>query len=117
MATKSSNETVLKVDVEPFKLALPQELMVTPKFSVEVSNKVTAKVFAYWDNTEGSDKYDVKMVSTKTGKSTNGYYSGRSTFRHLFDVMQFIIDVSTQLNVKKRTRRTIEVDENTDDED
>jgi hypothetical protein len=118
MTRKVKNATVTAEAVEstPFTLDLPLELEITPAWIVQVSPTKSAFVYKYTvpgNNHEPDthDEYEVRIANTKTRVGNSNDYYSRQNFRHLHEVKHSIINASHNLNIKKKTRRTVEVDE------
>lgn len=115
--TNTNTEVVDQVESEPFRLVLPPDLTQSPKWNVKLSPKRSALIYAepYATKDGGSStRYDLMIIDTKTG-TRDGNYMRCSQYTTLHEVQHYLVDISHQLNIKKRTRRTIEVDESSDD--
>jgi hypothetical protein len=114
--TRAAIATSEAVESVPFSLTLPPELEITPEWTVQVSPTRSAFVYKHWVNgtqhePEGHDEYEVVIAVTKTRVTTRDTYYGHQNFRHLHGVKHHILNISHTLNIKKKTRRTVEIDE------
>jgi len=93
-----------------------------PLLRVQISKKRTALVYRYYgkDGDTATAYYDVHVV-TPTGATAQGCGScgyRNNAFTELYRVRQHIIDISAQLNVRRKTRKMVAVEElDEDDED
>ncbi len=121
---RSKVEATNTNEVEAFVLQLPTDINVEPKFKVPLSKKHIALIYETTESSidrnghEGDPHpaFTVMVVHAKNGALVDRYHSQGMTFRRMHTVKQYLIDQSATLNVKKRTRRTVETDEETDDE-
>jgi len=120
---RSENTTTTKIDTTTFTLELPDMLKCEPLLRVQISKKRTALVYRYYRKDKDGDTatayYDVHVV-TPTGATAQGcgYGYRNNAFTELYQVRQHIIDISAQLNVRRKTRKMVAVEElDEDDED
>lgn len=112
MKTKDTVESAVKVDVAPFKLDIPAALDVKPTFVVQLSKARYAQIHTlpHTDPSKTGDAgYAARVVNLK-GVTVDNYYCG-SIFSHPHEVRQWLIDTSAHFNVKRKTRKTIMVEE------
>jgi len=127
---KSSVDTKTNVEKAEFKLELPRDISIEPTYKVPLSKTKEAHIFKVANTPKRIEErgrpmvYDCYVVSSKTGKSDprNVHFRGNTylnftTLEEVHEVKQWLIDTSASLNVKRRTKKTVEVDEASDDED
>lgn len=116
---KETNVVTERTEVEKFELKIPLELDRKPDFIVPLSATRAAHIF----KDETIDKeglkttfYKLYTISLKSGRPVEGryHYQGQ-TYSALQEIKFALINLSAQLNVKKRIRKD-ELSEVDDDE-
>jgi hypothetical protein len=117
MARSSKVTSDDKVESIPFELELPTALQIEPRWAIQLSPNKAAHIYPYEVIQEGDNhtSYEVVIVNTATGATNSHQYRSYHSFRHLHNLKQYLIDTSREFNIKKRTRRTTEVDESDED--
>lgn len=113
---KISTEGTSKTEVETFTLNLPTDINIQPDWRVPVSKGRIALIYKT-PNHDGGMTYEAYVVSVKTGVRGNSYGRYDSAFGTLHALKHWLQDVSAQYNVKRKTRKTVVVEECAEDGD
>ncbi len=124
--TKNHTTEQTTIVGEEFVLKLPIELQFTPKWSVMVSKNTVANIYEFeeerFDRQTGlptgqMQKVYKTTVVNKNGNMPRSIYMGGSGYHHvtnLFDLGQYIKEVSKALQPKKRVTKQVVEDEDDD---
>lgn len=117
------NEKTTVEKTEVFKLKLPSELDIQPKWEVAVSKNYTAKIFEVQydriNNKTGvrdgwETRYRIRVAHNKSGlapRTGNWEYNyGRCDLERLLDVTNAIENIAREMQPKTRTVQTVDED-------
>ena len=107
-----------QVEAKAFELQIPPELNEVPQWRVQVAEKRWAEIYQLEISASpggpAHKAYEFFVVDAK-GRRDTRIYQIEGTFHSLHRLKYRLIEISEQLNVKRRTRKLVEVEESDDD--